>query len=100
MKRIAVAVCLLVSIGYSIQRAADWVRRGVRPPPAEIEVFAEEACRTIPPGARVRIEAPGGRWNNEAHILSSRLHPRVVVDEGRADWVIELPGRVIRKAPP
>jgi|GEM_PF-4238134 len=91
LRAAAVFLCLAVSFGYSVQRALEWIKRS-RDPKAPIEAFAEEARATIPPKARVLVVVPGGpRWNRDANLLSARLHPRLLVAEGPADWIIELP---------
>ena len=95
MKKIAVALALMVAFGYSGQRAIDWKHRGFTPSPEPIDLFAEELRATIPENARVLVVAPRqSRWNRSANLLSAKLHPRLLVHEGPADWIVEGVRRV------
>lgn len=96
MKRVLVALALLASIAYSGRIAWEWIRRGVDPAPRPIDLFAEELRAAIPPTARVRIAA--SRWNGDANLLSTQLHPRIVVCEGPADWIVEIPDDTFDRA--
>lgn len=87
LRPVAVALALGTALAYSGLQAADWVRRGTDPPPAPVDLFAAELRAAIPPEARVRVVGGGAT----AHLLSARLHPRVLVHDGPADWIVEIP---------
>ena len=87
----AILAALGVSLFYSGREAFEWRKRAGHERSA-FDDFADEARAAIPADARVRVTAPHGVANHKyAHLLSAQLHPRVLVSDGPADWVIELP---------
>lgn len=87
----AILLALAVSLFFAGKQAVGWFRRA-QMPPSEFEAFVAEARSLIPAEARVLVTVPGGaRKHTYANYLSTQLHPRIVVHEAPADWVIELP---------
>lgn len=74
---------LAISIRYAAVLPGEWARRS-KEPPSPFDAFVDEARRTIPESARVRLRAPGGKLGAWANSLSARLHPRAVVWDGAA----------------
>ena len=93
---VAILLSLGVSIFYSARQALYWKERSRGP--TEFEEFVEEVRRTIPAAARVRVTAGTARQKKHAFFLSTRLHPRAVVFEGPADWIIDLPEGEFRRS--
>ena len=79
-----------LSFYYSVRDGPDW---GIKPyDDRGFDAFVREASAAIPPGARVRVDVPGGAaMDATAARLNASLHPRILVTQGPADWVIELP---------
>lgn len=93
--RIAAALALAtlaISLFYAARRVPDW-RQQYDLPRSDFEAFADEARARIPADARVKVVVPGEnpRHHKLANLLSERLHPRLLVADGAADWEIELP---------
>jgi hypothetical protein len=92
--RLTLAVVLVMwglSLYYSVRDGPDW---GIKTTEDRgFDAFVSEVATAIPPGARIRVvlsdpaapDITSGR-------LNAALHPRMLVSQGPAEWVIELPG--------
>jgi hypothetical protein len=87
--RAAVAIMLGTALVYSTLQGIEWAKRP--PPTGEFEGFVAEARAAIPPHARVLVRWPGGGEGITWAHLHTRLHPRRVVLDGPAEWIIEIP---------
>lgn len=90
---LAAAILTLTSSAYfAAKQVLHWKRRGWKAPPHEFDGFVAELDVAIPPNARVLVVNPKGAIGTKyALLLNARLHPRVFVTEGPADWIVEMP---------
>jgi hypothetical protein len=80
-----------LSLYYSSRDGVHWGRTAYDD--RGFDAFAAEIAAAVPPTARVRIDVPGGpRGDLTVQRLNTALHPRVLVADGPAEWVIDLPG--------
>ncbi len=88
----AIGLTLTSSAYFAFKQGRAWSKRGWGAKSTEFESFVREIEVAVPREARVRVNAPRGRQATKyANLLNARLHPRIVVVEGPADWVVDLP---------
>jgi hypothetical protein len=80
-----------LSLYYSVRDGPDW---GIKTTEDRgFDAFVSEVTSAIPPDARVRVRVTDpGVLDITSGRLNAALHPRILVTQGPADWVIELPG--------
>lgn len=95
LKRLATVGTFLavgMAVFYSFREAREWKDR-LELPPSEFDGFVNELREAIPEDARVVVVCADGEagQSKHAYLLSARLHPRVVLFRGTADWIVEIP---------